>query len=40
MNVDLEQTVVKMTLHAIGQEKKITQLENDMAEIKALLLKK
>lgn len=40
MNVALEQTVEEMTLHAIAQEKKIAQLEKDIAQIKAMLLKK
>jgi hypothetical protein len=40
MNVALEQTVEELTLHAIAQEKKIAQLETEMAAIKALLLKK
>lgn len=40
MNIALEQTVEELTLHAIAQEKEISSMKNELAEIKALLLAK
>jgi hypothetical protein len=40
MNIALEQTVEELTLHAIAQEKRMNTLQDELAEIKALLLAK
>ena len=40
LNRGFLQTIEEMTLHAIAQEKEITQLKSEMETIKALLLKK
>ncbi|MFV8352641.1 hypothetical protein [Flavobacterium sp. XS2P14] len=40
MNIALEQTVEELTLHAIAQEKEISSMKNELAEIKTLLLAK